>query len=68
MVKDTQTIRLLVPTNCFSVFDHIVPWFDHFVGLALKGLTVTLFAELCCNNLMSRRVNLFAFLVHFVSC
>ena len=29
MVKHTQTIRRLLPTNCFSVF-------DHFVGLALK--------------------------------
>ena len=31
MVKQTQTIRLLLPTNCLSVFDHLV-------GLALKGL------------------------------
>ena len=31
MVKYTQTIRLLLTTNCLSVF-------DHFVGLALKGL------------------------------
>ena len=31
MVKHTQTIRLLLPTNCLSVF-------DHFVKLALKGL------------------------------
>ena len=30
-VKHTQTIRRLLPTNCLSVF-------DHFVGLALKGL------------------------------
>ena len=29
MVKRTQTIRRLLPTNCLSVF-------DHFVGLALK--------------------------------
>ena len=34
MVKHTQTIRRLMPTNCFSVF-------DHFVGLALKKLTST---------------------------
>ena len=34
MVKHTQTIRRLLPTNCLSVF-------DHFVGLALKGLTST---------------------------
>ena len=32
MVKDTQTIRGQQPTNYLSVF-------DHFVGLALKGLT-----------------------------
>ena len=31
MVKHTQTIRRQKPTNCLSVF-------DHFVGLALKGL------------------------------
>ena len=31
MVKHTQTIRQLVPTNCLSVF-------NHFVGLALKEL------------------------------
>ena len=32
MVKRTQTIRRLLPTNCLSVF-------DHFVGLVLKGLS-----------------------------
>ena len=32
MVKHTQTIRRLLPTNCLNVF-------DHFVGLALKGLS-----------------------------
>ena len=31
MVKHTETIRPQKPTNCLSVF-------DHFVGLALKGL------------------------------
>ena len=31
MVRHTQTIRRLLPTNCLSVF-------DHFVGLVLKGL------------------------------
>ena len=30
MVKHTQRIRRLLPTNCLSVF-------DHFVGLMLKG-------------------------------
>ena len=33
MVKHTQTICRLLPTNCLSVF-------DHFVGLALIGLKV----------------------------
>ena len=31
MVKHTQTIHRQKPTSCLSVF-------DHFVGLALKGL------------------------------
>ena len=31
MVKHTQTILWLLPTNCLSVF-------DHFVGLAIKWL------------------------------
>ena len=31
MVKHTQTIRRLLPTNYLSVF-------DHFTGLVLKGL------------------------------
>ena len=31
MVKYSQTICWLLPTNCLSVF-------DHFVGFALKGL------------------------------
>ena len=33
MVKHTQTIRQLLPTNCLSVFNHLV-------GLALKGLNI----------------------------
>ena len=32
MVRHAQTIRQLSLTNCFSVF-------DHFVGLATKGLS-----------------------------
>ena len=32
MVKHTQKIRRLLPTNCLSVF-------EHFVRLAIKGLT-----------------------------
>ena len=35
MIKHTQTIRRLLPTNSFSVF-------DHFVGLMLKGLNYSL--------------------------
>ena len=31
MVKDTQTIRWVLPMNCLSVF-------DHFVGLGFRGL------------------------------
>ena len=36
MVKHTQPIRWLLPKNCLSVF-------NHFVGLALKGLTKQIF-------------------------
>ena len=32
MVKHTQAIRRVLPKNCLSVF-------NHFVGLALKGLS-----------------------------
>ena len=39
MVKHTQTIRQLLPMNCLSLF-------DHFVGLALKGLTFVTFYAL----------------------
>ena len=35
MVKHTQTIRRLLPTICLIVF-------DHFMGLALKGLKIFL--------------------------
>ena len=37
MVKHIQTIRWVFPTNCLSVF-------DHFVGLALKGLKIDTFS------------------------
>ena len=40
MVKHTQTIRRQKPTNCFSVF-------DHFVGLALKELILTVILKRC---------------------
>ena len=33
MVQHTQTIRRLLPMNCLSVF-------NHFLGLALKGLNI----------------------------
>ena len=33
MVRHTPTIRRQKPTNCLSVFDHVV-------GVALKGLTM----------------------------
>ena len=39
MVKHTQTIRRLLPTNSLSMF-------DYFVGLALKGLHFTRFVAL----------------------
>ena len=38
MVKHTQTIRRQIAWVCLSVF-------DHFVGLALKGLNTKLFTE-----------------------
>ena len=38
MVKHTQTIRQQQPTNCLSVF-------NHFVGLALKVLTLSMFLQ-----------------------
>ena len=38
MVKQTQTICPLLPTNCLSVF-------EDFVGLGLKGLTL-IFSEI----------------------
>ena len=36
MIKHTQTIHGLLSTNCLSVF-------DHYKGMALKGLIVTIF-------------------------
>ena len=33
MVKQTQTIRWLLPTNCVGVF-------EHFMGLAIQGLII----------------------------
>ena len=48
MVKHTQTIRPLLPTNYFSVFDHVI-------GLALKGLR--------CHSPRKTRHNLFFSLI-----
>ena len=41
MVKHTQTIRRLFSTNCLSVF-------DHFVQLALQGLSLSEIVNLRC--------------------
>ena len=38
MIKHTQILRQLLPTNCLNVF-------DHFMGLALKGLRTFLASE-----------------------
>ena len=47
MVKHTQTIRRLEPTNCLSVF-------DHYDGLTLKGLsfffTQSFYKAFCINQ------------------
>ena len=49
MVKHTQTIRQLLPTNCLSVF-------DHFVGLALKGLMSLRLILFCISDCISESV------------
>ena len=46
MVKQNQTIRRNLPPNCLSVF-------DHFVELALKGLSII---ELSFDELKFREV------------
>ena len=51
MVKHTQTIRWLLPTNCLIVF-------DHFVGLALKGLIIMM--ELFCDFFPIKDLTIFA--------
>ena len=43
MVKHAQTVRRLLPTNCLSVF-------EHFMGLALKGLTTYFLLDKCSFN------------------
>ena len=47
MVKHTQTIHQLLPTNCLSVF-------DHFVGLALKGLNLILAVLVMLNKFVGK--------------
>ena len=49
MVKYTQTIRRQKPTNCLSVF-------DHFVGLALKELKLSL--DITNKNTFASQVNI----------
>ena len=39
LIKYTQTIRCLLPTNCLSEF-------DHFAELVLKGLLKTVITEI----------------------
>ena len=50
MVKHTQTIRRQKLTNCLSVF-------DHFVGLALKGLKMQIFYnwKISCQKLKQKK-------------
>ena len=52
MVKHSQTICRLMPTNCFSVF-------DHFVGLAFKEL-IRLFLLLVLEPSYTFKMELFA--------
>ena len=47
MIKHTQAIRRQQPTNCLKVF-------DHFVGLALKGLISMHITEALSNKFKSR--------------
>ena len=50
MLKHTQIIRRLLPTNCLSLF-------DHFVGLALKGLTLS-FQKISHTAMLSKKTEL----------
>ena len=50
MAKRTQTTRRLLPTNCFSVF-------NHFVGLALKGLILGMYLEHHIVNMDSQQIS-----------
>ena len=52
MVKHTKTIcRLLLPTNCLGVF-------DHFVGLALKRLSIVKSGVFTPTRLLAHSFNL----------
>ena len=51
MVKHTQLICRLLPTNCLSVF-------EHFVGLVFKGLNSNIVYQLLCE--LSNYINLFS--------
>ena len=51
MVKHTQTVNRQKTTNCLSVF-------DHFVGLALKGLNIILESILGVSHILFA-INLF---------
>ena len=49
MVKHTQTIPQLLRTDCLSVF-------DHFVGLALKWLSIIIVPQ---GNVIFKTLNLY---------
>ena len=64
MVKHTQNICRQQPTNCLSVF-------DHFVGLALKGLKISLFSLIGSSHRrcsIKRAVLKFAIFTHGNTC
>ena len=52
MIKHTQTIRRQKPTKCFSVR-------DHFVRLALKGLTILTGKNCVLHNSVQEWLHLF---------
>ena len=54
MVKHTRTICRLLPTNYLKLF-------DHFVGLALKGLTLYYFCRRCFtfNDVLKQKQSMF---------
>ena len=54
MVKYTQTILWQKPTNCVSIF-------DHFLGLAFKG--ISLFTGICFKDFKLNEMNWFFFVI-----